>query len=57
MIGKTRQMISDLLSMNADQVAGTVVTNPPVQNLLRWLTHEDAAGETPLSRLFEAGKK
>lgn len=54
MIGKARQKVSDLFPMNAEQIAGAVVTRPPVRNLLRWLTREDPEGETPLSRLFDA---
>jgi radical SAM protein with 4Fe4S-binding SPASM domain len=35
-------------------VANSVITHPPVQNLLRWLTRENEQGETPLSHLFDA---
>ena len=53
MSGKVRRQISDIMSMNREEVASAVVTNPPVQNLLRWLVRDDGNGVTPLSRLFE----
>ena len=54
MSGKARQMVSDLFSMDPKEVAGSVTTRFPLQNLLRWLTGEDVEGQTPLSRLFDA---
>ncbi len=53
MIGKGYSTAMKLLQDKLDQLPNFLIKNHPVQDLLRWLAHEDEEGTTPLSRLFD----